>query len=149
MDVRALTLPSDKLTPLLDLLQYVSTGNSITLQPTFKDFLFDSWEKGSSTSPWSQASNTKHRHAWNRYNLYEVSSPSRTRMMKFISADNWGFLAVRCWSQCGKMFLFLLLLECALEWTVKLMNDQPWQIHNPELGAAARKLMASGDHRGP
>lgn len=64
VDVKTLTLLSDKLTLLLDLLQYVSTGNSITLQPTFKDFLFDSQEKGSSTSPWSQTSNNmKHQHA--------------------------------------------------------------------------------------
>lgn len=31
----------------------------------------------------------------------------------------------------------------------RLMDGQPWQIHNPEPGAAARKLMASRDRGSP
>lgn len=38
-------------------------------------------------------------------------------------------------------YFTVLLLECVcvLVRTVKLMNDQPWQIHSPDLGAAGEE----------
>lgn len=58
--------------------------------------------------------------------------------MTFTSADIWDFSYVPLQSELCDGLLFVVVGLC---WRAdeKLMNDQLWQIHNPELSAAVKE----------
>lgn len=193
------------LTFVFDLPQYVSTGNSITLQLTFKCFLFDrkfrttlwdlSW-RSTVQNGWAQnpeliyiishhlfvqdclhictrSGRDKHLrvgflgHAWlcaNTHSIFLSAPPPQAGNVPPFESKVQHAAIHTCWNKSlvwQDIFLTLLLScssclcvslspiltisqccywnVCVLVRTVKLMNDQPWQIHSPDPGAAGEE----------